>query len=71
MGRSKDRVTVIEVIRPDAKAQQPLKQTPQGFQIVIDAFQEDGLAPQGDAGVGQPRARLRRLGREFVGMDEV
>jgi hypothetical protein len=38
MGQSKDRVALIQVVRPDAEAQEPVKQTPQGFQIVIDAF---------------------------------
>ena len=64
MGRPRDRIALIEVVRPDPDTQQPLNQGLHGADVVIDALQQDSLATQRDAGIRQAGAGLRYFRRE-------
>jgi hypothetical protein len=71
MRRALDRVALVEVVRPHADLQELVEQLPERRDVVVDAFQEHGLAAERDAGVGKPAAGLGDFGRDLVGMREV
>src|SRR2546421_311909 len=69
--RAGDLVAHVDVIRPDPGGEQLLHQQLHDRGVVVHALQEDGLAAERDAGVGEHAEGLDRRRRELVRMVEV
>ena len=71
MLRARDLVAHIDVVGPHPRGEQPLHQPLHHIGIVVHPLQQDGLAAERDARVGEPGERLDGGGGELVGMIEV
>ena len=56
MCRAADRVALIQVVRSHTHQQQAVHELLHRFDIVVHAFQQHGLRPKRDSGVGQSAA---------------
>ena len=70
-GGSANGVAVIEVIWFDAHAEEAREEASQGFGIVVDSLEQDGLIDGGDAGLQEAQDGVVGLVGEFVGMVEM
>ncbi len=68
MGRADHRVGLVEVVGADADLEQTVEELLQDLGIVVDAAQQDGLAAERDATVGQEVAGGGDIGGQLGGV---
>lgn len=64
-------VGVVEVVGFDAVEDEVFEEGAEGWFVVVDVAEEDGLGAEGEAGVEEETEGFLGLGSEFVGVGEV
>jgi hypothetical protein len=69
--RALDEIALVEIVGPDAGAQEFLDEDFHDLGIVVHALEQHGLVAERDAGVGEAPERVAHFGGQFPGVVDV